>query len=319
MKAKTENGSMSSSIFYYIVYAFWYAISLLPLGALYLLSDGLYYLVYHLARYRRPLVRKNLTNSFPEKSEEEIVRIEKDFYSWFCDYLVESIKLLSMSRKQMERRMVFKGVERIQHYFNEGLSCSVYLGHYCNWEWITSLPLHLTNGISAQIYHPIENAATNRLFLKLRGRFNAKSIAMDDTFRTIMTWKKEGKVNVVGYIADQVPGLQNVHCFVNFLHHDTPVFTGTERISVLIGAKVFYADITRPRRGYYVCEFKEITLPKEEYVKFAYTKKYFELLEATINRTPQYWLWSHNRWKRTREQFNQEFSEEKRKRMLNRL
>lgn len=304
---------------YNIVFSLWYVMSLLPLRLLYVLSDGLFYLIYHVVKYRRPLVRKNLTDSFPEKSEDEIIRIERGYYSWFCDYIVETIKLFSMSRRQMRRRMRFNGAEKIRESFAAGRPCSVYLGHYCNWEWITSLPLHVDNGICAQIYHPIENKAFDSLFLKLRERFGAVSIEMDNTFRTIMSWKKGGRMNVVGYIADQVPGLHNVHCWVDFLNHDTPVFTGAERITHLTGADVFYADITRPKRGCYECNFIPIPMPEGGYEKFHFTKEYYRLLENTIRRAPQYWLWSHNRWKRTREDFNRLYSEEERKRMLNRL
>lgn len=310
---------VKNKIIYHLVSTFFHLSSLLPLWIHYRLSDGIYYLIYYIIRYRRKIVRKNLTDSFPDKSPREILRIERDFYAWFCDYFVETIKMLTMSEKQMRRRMKFEGIEAIQAYFNQGQSCAVYLGHYCNWEWITSLPLHLHGGISSQIYHRLESPAFDAFFLKLRSRFGAVNIEMNDTFKTIAGWKRAQQVNVVGYIADQVPGLHNVHLWVDFLHHDTPVFTGAEKINTIMGAKVFYADVERPRRGYYVCRFREITLPPTGYEKFYYTRTYFRLLEESINRHPAWWLWSHNRWKRTREQFDREYSPEKQKWMLNRL
>lgn len=304
---------------YYIVFGLWYALSLLPLKVLYILSDGMFYLIYYIIKYRRPIVRKNLTDSFPDKTQAEIIKIEKDFYSWFCDYIVETIKLFSMSEKEIKRRMTFEGVDMIQQDFDKGKNCSMYLGHYCNWEWITSLPLHVNNSVCAQIYHPIENKRFDSLFLKLRSRFGAKSIEMDKSFKTIVSWKRNNITNIVGYIADQVPGLHNVHCWVDFLNHDTPVFTGAEKITSLTDANAYYADIIRPKRGYYKCIIKKITIPEAEDTKFFITKEYFRLLEETINRTPQYWLWSHNRWKRTREEFNRLYSTEEQKRMLSRL
>ncbi len=304
---------------YHIAHSACYLLSLLPLRLLYCLSSALYLIVYHVARYRRPLVRKNLTDSFPEKTEAEIIGIEKAFYAWLCDYFVETLKLLSISKAGIMRRMKFVGHEQIAQSMSQGRSCSLYLGHYCNWEWVTSLPLLVTEGICSQIYHPLENKATDLLFQRLRSRFGSVNIDMDSSFRTIVSWKRQGKPNTVGYIADQVPGLHNVHCWVDFLNHDTPVFTGAEKITMMTGADVFYADIERPRRGYYVCTFRRIGLPEGGYVKFHYTKEYFRLLEESIRRAPQYWLWSHNRWKRTREQFNKEYTEEERKRMLNRL
>ncbi len=300
---------------YYLSFALWFIISLLPLWVFYRLSDGLYYLVYHVARYRRRVVYANLRSSFPEKSEAEIERIAKDFYSFFCDYIVETLKFFSMGEKNIRKRMKFEGLGQVKEDFANGRSVSVYLGHYCNWEWISSLGLHLDEQCG-QIYHPLENATLDRLFLYMRGRFKAQSIKMDDTFLTILKWKKEGRKNIVGYIADQVPGYNNIHYWADFLHHDTPVFTGAERISKIMDTAVYYIDVERPRRGYYVARFIKIADSLNEHPVFFATEQYFRLLEQNIQRAPQYWLWSHKRWKRTREEFNRMFTEEERKKRL---
>ncbi len=300
---------------YYLSFALWFIISLLPLWVFYRLSDGLYYLVYHVVRYRRRVVYANLRSSFPEKSEAEIERIAKDFYSFFCDYIVETLKFFSMGEKNIRKRMKFEGLNQVKEDFANGRSVSVYLGHYCNWEWISSLGLHLDEQCG-QIYHPLENATLDRLFLYMRGRFKAQSIKMDDTFLTILKWKKEGRKNIVGYIADQVPGYNNIHYWADFLHHDTPVFTGAERISKIMDTAVYYIDVERPRRGYYVARFIKIADSLNEHPVFFATEQYFRLLEQNIQRAPQYWLWSHKRWKRTREEFNRMFTEEERKKRL---
>lgn len=300
---------------YYLSFALWFIISLLPLWVFYRLSDGLYYLVYHVVRYRRRVVYANLRSSFPEKSEAEIERIAKDFYSFFCDYIVETLKFFSMGEKNIRKRMKFEGLNQVKEDFANGRSVSVYLGHYCNWEWISSLGLHLDEQCG-QIYHPLENATLDRLFLYMRGRFKAQSIKMDDTFLTILKWKKEGRKNIVGYIADQVPGYNNIHYWADFLHHDTPVFTGAERISKIMDTTVYYLDVERPRRGYYVARFIKIADSLNEHPVFFATEQYFRLLEQNIQRAPQYWLWSHKRWKRTREEFNRMFTEEERKKRL---
>ena len=300
---------------YYLSFALWFIISLLPLWVFYRLSDGLYYLVYHVVRYRRRVVYANLRSSFPEKSEAEIERIAKDFYSFFCDYIVETLKLFSMGEKNMRKRMKFEGLDQVKEDFANGRSVTLYLGHYCNWEWISSLGLHLDEQCG-QIYHPLENATLDRLFLYMRGRFKAQSIKMDDTFLTILKWKKEGRKNIVGYIADQVPGYNNIHYWAEFLHHDTPVFTGAERISKIMDTAVYYIDVERPRRGYYVARFIKIADSLNEHPVFFATEQYFRLLEQNIQRVPQYWLWSHKRWKRTREEFNRMFTEEERKKRL---
>lgn len=300
---------------YYLSFALWFIISLLPLWVFYRLSDGLYYLVYHVVRYRRRVVYANLRSSFPEKSEAEIERIAKDFYSFFCDYIVETLKFFSMGEKNIRKRMKFEGIDQVKEDFANGRSVSIYLGHYCNWEWISSLGLHLDEQCG-QIYHPLENATLDRLFLYMRGRFKAQSIKMDETFLTILKWKKEGRKNIVGYIADQVPGYNNIHYWADFLHHDTPVFTGAERISKIMDTAVYYIDVERPRRGYYVARFIKIADSLNEHPVFFATEQYFRLLEKNIQRAPQYWLWSHKRWKRTREEFNRMFTEEERKKRL---
>lgn len=300
---------------YYLSFALWFIISLLPLWVFYRLSNGLYYLVYHVVRYRRRVVYANLRSSFPEKSEAEIERIAKEFYSFFCDYIVETLKFFSMGEKNIRKRMKFEGLGQVKEDFANGRSVSVYLGHYCNWEWISSLGLHLDEQCG-QIYHPLENATLDRLFLYMRGRFKAQSIKMDDTFLTILKWKKEGRKNIVGYIADQVPGYNNIHYWADFLHHDTPVFTGAERISKIMDTAVYYIDVERPRRGYYVARFIKIADSLNEHPVFFATEQYFRLLEKNIQRAPQYWLWSHKRWKRTREEFNRMFTEEERKKRL---
>ena len=218
----------------------------------------------------------------------------------------------------MQKRMYFEGIEQITEAFQAGRSCSVYLGHYCNWEWISSLPMHLGNaGISAQIYHPLENKAFDRLFLYMRGRFGATSIQMDDTFRTILGWKKKGQKSIVGYISDQVPGYNNIHYWTDFLNHDTPVFTGAERISRIADCVIFYLDVYRPQRGYYKARFLKIADSTKNLPQFQVTEQYFRLLEKTIQ--PPYWLWSHKRWKRTREIYNQLYPKEIQEKKLSRL
>lgn len=291
-------------IIYYILFCFWFLISLLPLRVLYIISDGLFYIIYYIVKYRRPLVRKHLTDSFPEKTEKEIIKIEKDFYSWLCDYIVETIKLFSISRRHIRQRMRFSGTDLIMEQLSKGKSCALYLGHYCNWEWVTSLPLAVGDtAVCAQIYHVLENQMFDRLFLRLRSRMGAVSIPMAETLRHIVKFRNEGKPMIIGFIADQVPFWNNIHYWTDFLHHDTPVLTGTERIARKADFTVFYLDIRRERRGYYSAEFKLLTKNPRELPEYAVTELYWRALEETIRRQPHLWLWTHNRWKRTREEW----------------
>ena len=295
-------------LLYGLIYVVWYLLSLLPLRVHYVISDGLYLLLYRVIGYRRKVVRENLTTAFPEKSEDEIRHIERDFYHFFCDYIAESVKLMTISPDNLRRRMVFKGTELIDEVVESGQSCAVYLGHYGNWEWVTSLPLWVTSKAQCgQIYHPIENPEFDRLFLRLRQRLGAVCIPMQDTLRRILEFRRDNQPVVIGYISDQKPHWVNIHHWVDFLHHDTPVLTGTERIAKKVNHAVFYLDVRRLRRGYYEAEFRLITRTPQQQPDYALTDAYFSLLEQSIQRDPAFWPWSHNRWARTRQEFNERF------------
>lgn len=286
-----------------MLYPIIYLLSLLPFRLLYIFSDVLAWLAHSVVKYRRRVVRDNLVSSFPEKSVEEIKKIEKKFYLFLCDYFFETVKLASMSPKKMLRHLKVENIEEINEAVAKGQSVSLYLGHYCNWEWVSSLPLHIDPAAKcAQIYHPLENKTFDKLFYKLRTRFKANNIAMADIMQTLIRWKREGVPSVTGYIADQAPGL-NIHLFVDFLNHDTGVYTGPERISKFLGAKAVYGHLTRPRRGYYTLRFITICADAKKEPIFDTSREYFRLLEANIKEAPQYWLWSHRRWKRPRSLF----------------
>ena len=295
-------------ILYNIIYNIWYMLSLLPMRVHYVLSDILFFIIFHILHYRRRTVWVNLVTSFPERPEEELLEIERRFYHWFCDYLAETVKLMTISRKELKKRMTFKNTELVDKYVNEGRSCAVYLGHYCNWELVTSLPLWVSDKAQCgQIYHPLENKMFDKLYLKLRQRFGSVCIPMQETLRKIVGYKRENRPVVIGYISDQVPFWWNIHHWCDFLHHDTPVLSGTERIARQANHVVFYLDLTRTSRGHYEAEFKLITDEPQKMPEFEITDIYFRMLEQTINCHPEYWLWTHNRWKRTREKFNLRF------------
>ncbi len=306
---------------YYIVFCFCYLLSLLPLRLLYVLSDFICLLIYRLFRYRVKVVRSNLSSSFPEKSPSELRAIERGFYHWFCDYLVETVKMLSMSEAEMRRRMRFEGIEEFDEAFSEGRSVTVYLGHYCNWEWVSSLGIHVSDKVrTAELYHTLESPAIDRLFFHLRSRFNALPIEMKEGFKTLSSLQSEGICSVTGYLSDQVPGYSSMHYWPQFLNHQTPTYTGAERIARILDTAVYYFDIFRPRRGYYVAKAVKICSQTKELPKFEITERYYRLLENSIKRAPEFWLWSHNRWKRTWKDFVECYPDEKeRKRILSKL
>ncbi len=293
---------------YRILYAIWYMLSLLPFCVHYVLSDIIYLILYRIIGYRIPIVRNNLQTSFPEKSETELRDIEKKFYHQLCDYFVETVKTMTMSEKQVCRHMVFKDAELVNECVAEGQSCAVYLGHTFNWEWITSLPFWVSkDALCGQLYHALENPTFDQLFLHLRQKWGAECIPLVDILRKTIEYKRQNQPTVFGYIADQVPHWNNIHHWCNFLNHDTPVMTGTERIAVKNKQAVFFLEVTMKKRGYFEATFKLITRTPEQFKEYELTDRYHEMLEQNIRKQPELWLWSHNRWKRTREEFNERF------------
>lgn len=298
---------MMKSLFYIFVFCVWYLLSLLPLRFHYLFSDLILYpLLYHLLGYRRQVVRANLEGSFPEKSEKDRRTIERDFYHFLCDYFVETTKLFSMSKKEMMRRMTFSGYEGIVEAMKrENKSfCFVYLGHYCNWEWVASLAYWLPKDIHcAQIYHPLRNKSMDALFLRLRNRYGGECIPMKETLRRIIELRLSKQKSIIGFISDQAPKWNSIHHWCSFLYRETPVFIGTEKIGKQVDAIIYFADIKRVKRGYYHLEFKPMTHKVRQFPDYELTDMFTHMLEQMISERPAYWLWSHKRWKRTKEEW----------------
>ena len=294
---------------YGALYGTWYLLSLLPMWLHYLLADLLYVLIAIVLRYRRRVIDKNLANAFHELTVEQRNRIKRDYYHFFCDYIAETVKFATMSHKNIRRRMVFNGVDQVIDILNSGQSVALMLGHYGNWEMVTSLRLWMGNldyGYG-HIYHPLENEVMDRLFLTFRNRLGSESIPMRETLRWLLQHQHEGRPSMVGYISDQVPTWQNIHHWLTFFNQETPVFTGAERIARKLNQAVVYVDVKRIKRGFYEAELQIITRDPNSMPEMAITNEYYRRMEQTIRRAPQYWLWSHNRWKRTREEFDRRF------------
>lgn len=286
-----------------------YVLSLLPMRVQYAFSDCIYAVLYYIVRYRRTTVRRNLRESFPDMDEAGRRKTEREFYHWLCDYFFETFKLMSIGEEEMRRRMTFKGIDKMEEFLREGKSCGLFLGHYCNWEWVSTIPLHIRSECQCgELYHPLRSAVADRLFLRLRQRFNTVCIPKNESLRWIVRYRREGKPLVMGYIADQKPKWQNIHLWMEFLSHkDTPVFTGAERIVKLTRQAFFYCDMRRTRRGYYECDVRLMSEDSAGLPDFKMTEIYMSELEKSIRRQPAYYLWSHDRWSRTREEFDRRF------------
>ena len=286
-----------------------FLLSLLPFCILYVLSDLAYYIMYYVVRYRRDIVRHNLTTSFPDKSGAEIVRIERKFYHWLCDYFVETIKLLSISDKQLRKRFNIIGADKVEECFKAGQDCAALLGHYCNWEWLSCTGMAFPEGRKmGLIYKPLRSKQFDNLFRRIRSSQSSSIvIPKNDILRELVKLRRDNIRSLFGYIADQGPRYNNIHLWLPFLNHDTGVFTGSERIIRKMKNAVFYVEMARPRRGYYTATFHLITDNAANVAENELTTKFFQMLEQTIQREPAYYLWTHNRWKRTHEEYNRRY------------
>ena len=297
-----------------IVYMVFDLLSRLPYKALYALSDCMYPVVYHVLRYRRGVVRRNLATSFAGESGERLLDIERGFYRWLCDYCVETIKLMTVSKRELMRHIEFRGLELVEEHFDRGQTCAAILGHSCNWELLSATGQALTRhkeAVCGLIYHPMSSRLLDRIFIKLRQSMGGVCIPKQDTLRYLESFRRQELMYLFGYVADQAPRHADTHLWLEFLGHDTPVLTGAERLMRRMGNAVFYVDTERPERGRYVFTFKLITDKTEQEEEYMVTRRFFAMLEDTVRRAPSLYLWSHDRWQTTRRDFDREYRTER--------
>lgn len=285
---------------YYLFYGFVWLITWLPLRVLYLLSDFCFLIVYYVVGYRKKVVRRNISNSFPDKTDKELKRIERRFYRYFCDLFVESIKLMHISPKQMNRRMRYINGEIIAEQYAKGKSVMLMTSHYGNWEWTSTFSMFYPDKPVYQIYRRLKNKGFDQFMYQLRTRFGAKNIEKNNTLRTMVRLRQDSQLGMFGMLSDQTPSWNNIHYWTDFLHQDTPMITGTESLARKFDYPVVYISVTRRKRGYYDCELIPISLEPKQTKEFEITETYARMLEDSINRAPEYWLWTHKRWKHKR-------------------
>lgn len=271
-------------------------LALLPFAVLYVLADGIKYILVHVMKYRREVIRSNLRNSFPEKSEAELSDIEDDFYSQFADNIVETAKLLHISDRQVDKRVEVIGGELVDELIDKGHPVVMYLGHYANWEYVPSVVRHFKKPqLCAQVYKPLRDKAFDKLMLKVRSRFNPVSVPQDKVFRTMVRWYRDKVPFIIGFIADHRSNSSISHHATTFLGQHTPFNPGGEEIGKRVNAAYLYLDVEKVSRGHYRMTVKPI-VPESLEGDSPYTRRYMEMLEQTIRQRPGLWLWSHRRW-----------------------
>lgn len=296
------------TVLYLMAYLVCYVVSLLPFRILYGISDIFYVLLYHVVGYKRKIVRNNLLISFPHKAKEEILIIEKKFYAFWCDRFVETIKLCSISEKELKKRMNFDGLsEMVEGLKNENKHFGfLYLGHYGNWEWLSLLVTKVyeldKQIVSGYIYYPLKNKVFDKILLKLRNRLGGESITIKNSIRRVLELKENSRKSIIAFVSDQAPLWSGKYHWSNFFRWETPVFTGAEQIGKHVDALVYYAEMERVKRGYYRCRISRMVNDIQGHADYEVTDMFMRNLEQTIKKNPPYWLWTHDRWIRTREE-----------------
>ena len=299
---------MKSKLIYWLVYGGMWLFSALPFRVLYVLSDFNYLLMYHVGRYRRKVVRENLEKSFPEKTEAERLQIERKFYRYLSDYMLEDLKLLHMSAEDLCQRMIYKNTEQYLELTEKYGGIIVMIPHYANYEWLIGMGSVMKPGdVPVQVYKPLKDKYLNELFKQIRSRFGGYNIPKHSTAREIIKLEREGKNMVVGLITDQWPSGDRY--WTTFMGQETAFLNGAERIAKIMNFPVFYCELTKTRRGYCEAEFKLMTEAPKETVEGEITDMFAHELEQTIRREPAYWLWSHKRWKFTKKECEQKEQE----------
>jgi KDO2-lipid IV(A) lauroyltransferase len=283
---------------FYVIYPLLWLLSLLPLKALYAFSTPLYFLIYRVVGYRKKVVRQNLQNSFPELSASERRKIEKNFYRFFADLLLEIVKLVHISNEELLQRVKFVNGEDFFECCRQGKYPILMLGHYGNWEWILAISLLMPENTGAfTVYKRLKNKKFDQFMRTLREKRGAIVVEKHNLARSMIRWAKEGKFGAYGFIADQSPSGKNVRNWTTFLHQPTAILPGAEELARKFNYPVFYARVSRPKRGHYSFEILPIAMEPQKTSDNEISQRFMQLLEEDIMAHPELWLWTHRRWK----------------------
>lgn len=275
-------------------------LSFMPLGVLFILSDISFVFVYYVFRYRRRVVRTNLERSFPEKSVPELRRIERQFYLHLCDMLFEGIYNLRAKPERLMKHYVIKNRDLVNKYYEQGRSVVLMSAHYNNWEFmITTLDLQVRHhGIG--VGKPINNKRIGTKVTQLRSRYGTEIVDQTNV-REVMAYYDRYHVPVAYMmLSDQSPSNPYRSYWTQFLHQDTAFLYGAEHFARKYNMPVLYYEVDKVRRGYYEVTFHDMVPDVASVPEGHVTQRYAQELERAIREEPQYWLWSHRRWKLTR-------------------
>ena len=281
---------------YILIYPILWFVSILPFRLLYAVSDLLYILMYHVFRYRKQTVQDNLRLVFPEKSDLEIKIITKKFFHHFCDMILESIKSMNISLESMKARYTFKNLDIIKDFEKQNKSIVLMCAHYGSWEWIFILQTY-TSHRGYGIYKRLQNKYFDRLIKSIRARYNSYLITTKETFSVLEEAKKNGILSMNGFASDQSPKKDKAYHWNNFMGIKVPVHTGAEMLAKKLDMPVVFFAVERKKRGYYEATFQTLAETPTDFKDYEITDKFLKLVEKQIHEAPEYYLWTHKRWK----------------------
>lgn len=270
--------------------------SRLPLKILYIFSDLIFMVTYYLIGYRRKVIQNNLKNSFPEKSTEELRKIEKQFYRNFCDYIVETFKSFTISSTELRVRVQHLNRDVFKEAKAEGRNVIMLSGHIFNWEWYNALALLIPQEHSIAVYRKVQNGFWEDQIKSLRNRFGNTAVEAREVIRHIFRTPNDGN-SVYMFVADQTPHYSEINLGLRFLNQKTPVFIGYDKIATRMDMAFVFCEMKKVKRGFYQVNYHRIYPDGERFEPYEVVTKFHTLLENTIRKHPDNYLWSHRRWK----------------------
>jgi KDO2-lipid IV(A) lauroyltransferase len=285
-----------AAIGYYIFYGINWVLSYLPLWILYIISDFIYLLLFYFPTYRRKVVETNLKNSFPEKTPTELKSIEKKFYKHLADLFIETFKLIHMSKKEQHKRFTYSNLAIIDKLREEKRDIIAVLGHYNNWEWSTMLPDYFQYK-TVIIYKPLQNKYFNSYINRQRSKDGIILTPTSQIIREIINFRNKNINTVSVFLSDQIPAKGDIKYWTTFLNQDTAVFTGVGKIALKYDMAVVFFNIQKIKRGHYNLDTELLLEHTAGLPENLITESHVRRLEEIIREKPEYWIWSHRRWK----------------------
>jgi KDO2-lipid IV(A) lauroyltransferase len=283
-------------------YTFLWLLHLLPESILFQISNFFYFITYHVAGYRKKVVFENISRAFPEYDEDEVKQTARKFYRHLCDLILESAVYNFYSERKAKERMEYVNPEVLEPLYKQGKQIMAVTAHYGNWEYLATMPFISDYSVLA-IYKPLKNKYFDRFIQRNRNKYGIVSVQMEKIARTLISYSNEDRLAMTFFIADQRPQFHNIQYWTKFMGLDTPLYLGTEKLARKLDAAVVFFKVKKVKRGRYTCEIEMICEDPGKMAPYEITEAHVRILENMIREAPEYWLWSHKRWKHSYERY----------------